>query len=193
MNRTQMADKLRNKLPAKRFEHSLGVEYTAGTMAFIHGINVEKAMTAGLLHDCAKYLSSEKKIEKCKKYNLPISECEFENPELLHAKLSAVYAKEKYNVTDEDILSAITFHTTGRPRMTALEKIIYIADYIEPNRDILPDMDIIRKEAYEDLDKCLLHILYNSIHYLGKKGSAIDQITQETYEYYQQEGENHDK
>lgn len=191
MNRIQMAEKLKEKLPSKRFEHSIGVEYTAGTMAFIHGINPEKAMIAGLLHDCAKYLPSEKKIEKCKKYNLSISVCEYQNPELLHAKLSAVYAKEKYSITDEEILSAITYHTTGRPKMSALEKIIYIADYIEPNRDILPDMDIIRKEAYEDLDKCLLHILYNSIYYLGKKSSAIDPITQESYNYYRNEGERH--
>ena len=68
--------------------------------------------------------------------------------------------------------------------MTSLEKIIYIADYIEPNRNMLPEMDIIRKEAYQDLDLCLLHILHNSMHYLGKKGSTVDPITKETYEYY---------
>lgn len=184
MDRLQMTAKLKEKLPAKRFEHSIGVEYTAGTMAFIYGADYEKALIAGLLHDCAKYVPNHKKIQKCEKRGISISECEYKNPELLHAKLSAIYAKEKYGVEDDEILSAITWHTTGKPIMTTLEKIIYIADFIEPNRVVLPEMDIIRKEAYQDLDQCLLHILHCSIHYLGKKGTTIDPVTRETYEYY---------
>lgn len=184
MNRIDITEKLKEKLSVKRFEHSISVEYTAGNMAFIHGVDYEKALIAGLLHDCAKYLSSDKKIKKCEKRNIPISKFEYDNPELLHAKLSALYAKEKYGITDQEILSAITWHTTGKPNMSALDKIIYIADYIEPNRPYLPDIDIIRHEAYTDLDRCLLHILYNTIHYLGKRGSIIDSITKETYEYY---------
>ncbi len=186
MNRIEIRDKLKTKLPEKRFEHSLGVEYTSGTMAFIHGVDVENALIAGLLHDCAKYVPNEKKISKLEKRKIPITECEYLNPDLLHAKLSAVYAKEKYGVTQQEILSAISCHTTGKPAMTTLEKIIYIADYIEPNRTPLPEMDVIRKEAYTDLDLCLKHILYNTIHYLGKKGSQVDPITKETYEYYSQ-------
>ena len=184
MDRLQMTEKLKEKLPLKRFEHSIGVEYTAGTMAFIYGVDYEKALIAGLLHDCAKYVPNDKKITKCEKRKIPISDCEYKNPELLHAKLSAVYAKEKYGVDDKEILSAITYHTTGKPAMTTLEKIIYIADFIEPNRNVLPEMDMIRKEAYSDLDQCLLHILHNSMHYLCKKGSVLDSITKETYEYY---------
>ncbi len=191
MDRLQMIDKLKEKLPAKRFEHSVGVEYTAGTMAFIHGADYEKALIAGLLHDCAKYVPNDKKIKKCQKRNIPITECEYKNPDLLHAKLSAVYAREKYGVTDEEILSAIACHTTGKPGMTTLEKIIYIADFIEPNRDILPEMDIIRKDAYIDLDKCLLHILSNSMKHLCKKGAVIDPLTQITYEYYKK-GDNNE-
>ncbi len=187
MDRIQMTAKLKEKLPTKRFEHSIGVEYTAGTMAFMYGVDYEKALIAGLLHDCAKYVPNDKKIQKCKKRGISVSECEYHNPELLHAKLSAIYAKEKYGVTDEEILSAIECHTTGKPEMSALDKIIYIADYIEPNRNILPDMDIIRKEAYSDLDRCLLHILKNCILYLQKKGSIVDPITQATYEYYNKE------
>lgn len=184
MNRLEMRDKLKNKLTDKRFEHSLGVEYTAGTMAFVYGVDLEKALTAGLLHDCAKYVPNEKKIHKCEKRGIPISQCEYDNPELLHAKLSAVYAEEKYGVTDKEILSAICYHTTGKPAMTALEKIIYIADYIEPNRNMLPEMEQIRREAYENLDLCLMHILKNCVQYLGKKGAAVDPITQRTYDYY---------
>lgn len=184
MDRVEMIDKLRYKLPMKRFEHSIGVEYTAGTMAFMYGIDCEKAMIAGLLHDCAKYVPNDKKIHKCEKRGIPITECEYKNPELLHAKLSAVYAREKYEVEDKEILSAIACHTTGKPAMTTLEKIIYIADFIEPNRNKLPEMDEIRKEAYTDLDICLLHILRNCMKHLCKKGAVVDPVTQETYEYY---------
>lgn len=184
MDRIQMTEKLKTKLSVKRFEHSIGVEYTAGTMAYVHGADYEKAMIAGLLHDCAKYVPNDKKIIKCKKRNLPVSKCEMDNPELLHAKLSAAYAKEKYGVTDKEILSAITYHTTGRPNMSLLEKIIYIADYIEPNRNMLPEMNEIRREAYTDLDKCLIHILKNCVKYLDKKGAIVDPVTRETYDYY---------
>lgn len=184
MERIKMREKLQEKLPAKRYEHSLGVEYTAGTMAFIYGVDLEKSLIAGLLHDCAKYVPNDKKIAKCKKRGIPITDYELKNPELLHAKLSAVYAKEKYGVEDEEILSAIRSHTTGKPAMSTLDKIIYIADYIEPNRNILPDMEQIRKEAYKDLDVCLIHILRNCVNYLQKKGSTMDPVTMETYNYY---------
>lgn len=184
MDRLKMCEKLQEKLPSKRFEHSLGVEYTAGTMAFIYGVDLEKSLIAGLLHDCAKYVPNDKKIVKCKKRGIPITDCELKNPELLHAKLSAVYAKEKYGVEDEEILSAIRFHTTGRPAMSTLDKIIYIADYIEPNRNRLPEMEQIRKEAYRDLDVCLLHILHNCVNFLEKKGGTMDPVTMETYNYY---------
>lgn len=191
MDRQQMREKLKDKLPSKRFEHCLGVEYTAASMAFMHGVDLNQAMIAGLLHDCAKYVPNDKKIAKCEKRQIPITKSEYKNPDLLHAKLSAVYAKEKYDVNDAQVLSAIACHTTGKPAMTNLEKIIYIADYIEPNRQPLPEMDAIRKEAYQDLDQCLLHILKNTVQYLKEKGGNIDPMTQQTYDYYlaQQKGE----
>lgn len=185
MNRIEMREKLKTKLSDKRYEHSIGVEYTAGNLAFLHGVDLEKALIAGLLHDCAKYVSNEKKIMKLKKRNIAISDTEYQNPDLLHAKLSAVYAKEKYGVDDKEILSAIACHTTGKPNMSTLDKIIYIADYIEPNRSPLPEMEDIRREAYLDLDCCMRHILTNTIKYLEQKGSGMDPITKETYDYYQ--------
>ncbi len=177
-------DKLKTKLSSKRYEHSIGVEYTAAALAMSHGIDVNTARYAGILHDCAKYLDNYTKIKKCVKHNLPISDFEFKNPELLHAKLSAYYAKKKYDILDEDILSAITYHTTGRPNMSILEQIIFIADYIEPNRRPLNEIDMIRKEAYVDLDICTAHILKNTIEYLIEKNAVIDDISIETYKYY---------
>ena len=85
MNRFEMRERLENKLTKKRFEHSLGVEYVSGCLAMVHGADVNKALTAGLLHDCAKCLPADEKIARCKKHGLPISQVEFANPELLHA------------------------------------------------------------------------------------------------------------
>ncbi len=185
MNRVEMREQLEKKLTKKRYEHSLGVEYTAGCLAMVYGEDVEKALTAGLLHDCAKWLSGDDKIEKCEKHGLSVSDVERKNPELLHAKLGAYYARTKYGIEDEDILSSIEFHTTGRPAMSMLEKIIFVADYIEPNRRPLDEIEEIRREAFTDLDKCVVHIIKNTLSYLGtSKSDATDQMTIDTYNYY---------
>lgn len=182
--REEMKVALKSKMTEKRYEHTLGVEYTCACLAMRYGIDMEKAMTAGLLHDCAKHLLPEKKLQKCKKYNLPVQEFERKNPELLHAKLGAYFAEHKYGVKDLEILSAITWHTTGRPAMTMLDKIVYIADYIEPNRNQAPNLSIVRELAFKDIDLCLLTILQDSLDYLDKKKAAVDPMTKETYDYY---------
>ena len=184
MERSEMIKKLKQKLNEKRFVHSIGVEYTAASLAFVHGADVEKARVAGLLHDCAKCLTSAEKYRKAKKHGLPITRSEKENPDLLHGKLGAYYAKRKYEVRDEEILSAITYHTTGHPGMSLLDKIIFVADYIEPNRKMVKDLSEIRKEAFEDLDKCVIHILKNTLDYLNSKNAIIDETTEQTYFYY---------
>ncbi len=185
MDRIKMRELLEKRLTKKRYEHSIGVSYTAAALAMVYGLDVEQAAVAGLLHDCAKCYLPEEKLKRCKKHHLPINSYEKKNPELLHAKLSAYYAKEKYDVDDDEILSAITWHTTGKSDMSPLDKVIYIADYIEPNRKPLPEIDMIRKEAFENLDKCLIHILNNTIGYLKQIApDTIDPITMETYTYY---------
>ncbi len=184
MNREKMIARLKSRINDRRFEHSLGVEYTAACMAMIHGVDIEKARIAGLLHDCAKCLPTKEKLEKARKHRLAISKFEENNPDMLHGKLGAYYAKARYEVDDQEILDAITYHTTGRPNMTTLDKIIFIADYIEPNRKELKDMDIIRKEAFSDLDKCVIHILKNTLDYLNNSTNEMDFMTQLTYNYY---------
>ncbi len=184
MTREKMISRLKTKINEKRMEHSLGVEYTAACMAMVHGADVEKARIAGLLHDCAKGLPTKEKLEKARKHGLPISKYEEKNPDMLHAKLGAFYARYKYDVNDEEILDAICYHTTGRPNMTLLEKIIFVADYIEPNRKSLKEMDEIRREAFSDLDKCVVHILKNTLDYLESSFCDMDYMTQMTYNYY---------
>ena len=180
----KLQNKLKNALEPKRFEHTLGVAYTAANLAFCHGCDEKSALIAGLLHDCAKCLSHQKRLSVCKKNNIPITKVEMQNPVLLHAKVGAFYAKEKYGVEDVDILSAITYHTTGRPNMSLLEKIIYVADYIEPHRKKLPRLDEIRKIAFIDLDRAIYMILENSLSYLESGNEKIDSKTEETYRFY---------
>ena len=179
-------ENLKKKLSSKRYEHTIGVEYTSTCLAMRYGVDIEKARIAGLLHDCAKYLSSEDKISKCESYGIPVSDYERKNPELLHAKLGACFANEIYGVTDSEILSAIIWHTTGCPDMSLLDKIVFIADYIEANRDKAEDLPKVRELAFKDIDACLLLILEDTIAYLARKKSVTDPMTQKTYDYYKE-------
>ena len=171
-------------LDSKRYEHTQGVAYTSAALAMRYGEDIQKAELAGLLHDCAKCLDNDKKIQICKKNNIEISEAEQRNPFLLHAKVGGFLAKSKYKVEDEEIIDAILYHTTGRPGMSLLEKIVYIADYIEPGRNHAPNLDEIRRLCYQDLDEALLKILEDILVHLKESKKEIDPMTQMTYEFY---------
>ena len=180
----EMKERLQGKIHAKRYEHTLGVEYTCCSLAMRYDIDMDQARIAGLLHDCAKCMTGTALLTACREYHLPVSKEEEQFPELLHAKVGAYLAQKEYGVEDEEILSAITWHTTGHPAMTTLEKILYIADYIEPNRDQAPHLPELRRMAFEDLDACLLGILRDTLSYLKEKGGVIDPATKAAYEYY---------
>lgn len=178
---------LKKELDENRYQHTLGVMYTSASMAMRYDVDVQKALYAGLLHDCAKCIPGDKKIRLCEKYGLSVSEVEKENPSLLHAKLGACLAHKKYEIQDKEILQAIESHTTGRPAMSVLEKIVYIADYIEPGRKNLPNMADVRKLAFRDIDECLYRILKDSLVYLNSRNITVDLMTQKTYDYYKKE------
>ena len=180
----KLRKELEKELKPDRFDHTLGVAYTSASLAMVHGANVEKALIAGFLHDCAKCLSHEEQLKICEKNNIELSDVERRNHSLLHAKAGIYIASTKYEIRDREILDAIRYHTTGRENMSLLEKIVYIADFIEPNRKPLDDMNIIRQEAFSDIDKCLAHILYNSIVYLRTIGKECDDTTMKAYEVY---------
>ena len=180
----KISKKLMKELDEDRYRHTQGVMYTSAALAMRYGADLKKALLAGLLHDCAQCIPGHTKIKMCEKYNLEISEIERKNPSLLHAKLGAYLAKDKYDIEDEEILMAIRSHTTGRPGMSLLEKIVYIADYMEPGRKELPNMMDVRHLAFEDIDKCLYRILRDSLVYLKAQNMPIDQTTEETYQYY---------
>lgn len=175
---------MEKSLDPKRFEHTLGVAYTAAVLAMRYDCDVLKAETAGMLHDCAKCMSNEKRLNICKKHNISVNDIERRNPFLLHAKVGSYIAMQKYNIHDRDIINAILNHTTGRPDMSLLEKIIYVADYIEPGRKQAPNLTQIRKLAFSDLDAALLKILEDTLVYLGEGEGEVDPMTQKTYDFY---------
>lgn len=176
--------KLKRKLSDTRYAHTVSVSHTCACLAMKYEYDVNKAIIAGLLHDCAKYMDSEEMLNKAQKAGLPISDYELNKPDLLHAKLGSYYANKKYNINDEEILSAIECHTTGKPKMNLLEKIVYVADYIEPFRCKMPRLDVIRTLAFEDIDECLKLILSDTLKYLKSSGMMIDKATIDTYNYY---------
>lgn len=176
---------MKEELTEDRYEHTLGVMYTAESLAMRYGVDMEKAAVAGLLHDCAKCIPNTQKLKLCKKHGIEVSELEKKNPSLLHAKLGAYMAKKVYNVADEDVLNAIRWHTTGRPDMSMLEMIIYMADYIEPNRDKAPNLKEIRKLCFVNIEDALYSVLESTLNYLNENDAdTIDLMTKNTYLFY---------
>ena len=186
MDLQEIRKKLKKDLDKARYEHTQGVMYTAACLAMANGYPVEKAMLAGLLHDCAKCLPTEEKQKLCEEHHILVSEVELENPRLLHAKAGMALAEEKYDVQDPEILHAIKVHTTGTTDMSLLDKIIYVADYIEPNRDKAPNLTYVRRLAFYDLNACVAEILYDTLCYLKKRGGTVDPATQLTYDFYKE-------
>ena len=169
--RINLIRELESELAYGRFVHTMNVASTAASLAMCYGFDVDKAETAGLLHDCAKCMNLGKMLKICEKAGLELSDIEKNSGSLLHSKAGAELAQSRYGVKDEDILNAIRYHTTGRPGMSLLEKIIFTADYIEPGRDSAPNLPVVRKLAFESIDD-------------GTTGAEVDPMTQKTYEYY---------
>ncbi len=178
---------IEKRLPRERYYHSVGVAMTAGNLAAVTGESFDDAILSGLLHDLGKAFPEEEQVRLCGRYGISLSESEMKNHALVHAKLGAFFAEKEFGIHDEKILSAILFHTTGRPMMSAFEKILYVADYIEPNRKEIPGLTDVRKIAFSDLDLAVTEITNAVVTYLRKTGKPIDTITEETYRYYKNE------
>lgn len=176
--------KLKSKLAPMRYEHSLSVSFTCMNLAMRYGYDLEKAELAGLIHDCGKRFSDEVILEKCLRHGIEVTDAEKKALPVLHAKYGVWLAENKYGVTDKEILSAVACHTTGKANMSTLDKILYIADYIEPRRYKAANLAQIRKLAYEDLDETMYAILSGTLEYLQKKGGFIDPETCSAYEYF---------
>ena len=162
-------------LKHKRIPHVLGTEQEAIRLAERYGADVEKARVGALLHDCTKKLDMEAQLALCRHYGIELDELEQKALKLLHAKTGAAIARDVFGV-DEEIYSAILWHTTGHANMTLLEKILYLADYIEPSRDF-PGVDKLRAVCYKNLDAGLLMGLEMTIGEMNAMGNPVHHAT----------------
>ena len=184
MKRDKMEYKLKKALDHQRFEHTLGVEKTAREMARAFGEDEEKAALAGLLHDCAKCMPLERMIKAAKGEEIdPVMK---ESKALMHALAGRCVAREIYNVEDEAVLDAIRWHTTGRANMTALDKIIYLADMIEPNRKPYPGLETLRELCMKDLDQAMHTALQMSLRHVEEQGKTLHPDTMAALAAYEQ-------
>ena len=156
---------------AKRIAHVQGTEEEAVRLAQRWGADEEKARRGAILHDCTKYLTMEEQLQLCRKYGIVLDDLEQQAVKLLHAKTGACVARDVYGVSD-DVYEAIFWHTTGKADMTLLEKILYIADYMEPNRDF-PGVERLRTLAYQDLDQAVLAGCEMSIQEMKDRGLPV--------------------
>ena len=156
---------------AKRIAHVKGTEEEAVRLARRWGADEEHARRAAILHDCTKYLELDEQLQLCAKYGIVLDELEQQAVKLLHSKTGACVARHVYGVSD-DIYEAIFWHTTGKADMTLLEKLLYIADYMEPTRDF-PGVERLRALAYEDLDAAVLLGCEMSIQEMAERGLPV--------------------
>ena len=168
-------------LKPKRMPHVLGTEHEAAVLARRYGADVTSARIAALLHDCTKKLSMEEQLALCEQYGIALDELERKNLKLLHAKTGAAIARDLFGVSDE-IYWAIYWHTTGKADMTKLEKVIYLADYIEPSRDF-PGVEKLRRAVHADLEHGLLMALEDSIEEMRQRGNPVHPNTVEARDY----------
>ena len=169
-------------LKENRIAHVTGVESQAVMLAMRWGADPDTAAVAGILHDITKAQNKEKQLKLCEKYGIILENAERENPALLHARTGAALARERSGISDE-IYSAIRWHTTGKPDMSTLEKIIYLADYTEPTRDF-EGVEELRELSFEDLDKAMALGLEMSIEDLTERGKPIFHDTMDAYNWY---------
>ena len=185
---TKIKADMKALMKPKRYKHILNVAEMCYKLAKLHGYDAVKAYTAGLLHDCAKHLDDQQILAECDKLGIQYDEVEKRQASnLLHSKVGAVWARDKYGVADEDIIGAISYHTTGKPEMSTLEKIVYMSDVIELGRDMVytPSLDVIRSIATYDLDLACAHVLNNVVPYLLRTyKDNVCMMSVETYEYY---------
>lgn len=177
-------EQMKKELKPGRYNHTIGVANMAYSLAVRWNYPSVNAMIAGLLHDCAKCISDEKRLSICEKNNIPISEIEYKYPHLLHGKVGAFFCSNKYDIFDAQIAHSIAVHTTGCPNMNLLDKIIFVADYIEPGRNKQPRLDLLRYTAFSDLDLCVYLILEDSVNYLNSNPEMVDPTTIDTFEFY---------
>ena len=179
MNREQALAKVKPHLTDHRYTHTLGVVESAIELAERFKVDKEKAMIAAVFHDYAKFRDKEE-MKKLVREKLNDKSFLGYGDELLHAPCGAYYVENEIGITDIEVLDAIRYHTTGRPGMTLLEKVVFLADYIEPGRQF-PGVEKVREVALEDIDLACIMSLKNTMMFLMKKNQLIYPDTLATY------------
>ena len=168
-----------------RVAHVIGCSETAAKLAGVYGVCREDASRAGILHDITKALDGREQLHLCEKYGIILDNSEIATPALLHARTGAEFARELFGISDE-IYEAIRWHTTGKPDMSTLEKIIYLADFTEPNRDF-EGVDVLREICFENLDDAMALGLSMSLGEIRARGAEPFGDTLEAYTWYTSE------
>lgn len=163
---------LKEKLDGYRYNHSLGVASAAEKLAERYGENPERAYFAGLLHDITKNTPRAEQLRIIEKGKADLTDDEMRNPKLWHAISGSIYIRDELNVTDEEIISAVRYHTTGKGGMSLFEKIIYIADFISEERTF-DGVEYMRELAFESLDKAAMFAVRFCIPDLVGKGQIL--------------------
>lgn len=171
MNETEAKTIVKKRLSTKRYEHTIRVAETATQLAKCYNISPQKAALAGLLHDYAKCDTIDELKQQISAFQLPSELLDYHS-ELWHGPVGAMAVKEKYRIMDHNIIHAIYYHTTARENMSLLEKVIFVADYIEPGRSF-PGVDEVREVAKINLDLAAQRALRNTIIHLLKKEAII--------------------
>lgn len=179
MNMNYIYEHILPMLSEKRLKHTKGVIDESVKLSELYGMDKKKAEVAALCHDIFRGKSKEHLNALIREAGLP--EKYMDNPNLAHGKLAAYYIKKEFGIVDEDILNAVSYHTTGRANMSLLEKIVFIADAIEPGRDF-SGVEELRKLAYEDLDRACLRSLKGTINHLLDEGKSLNEIEHDTIE-----------
>ena len=182
MNREKALALVKGQLTEKRYIHTIGVMETSIALAKRYGADPKKAELAAIFHDYAKFRPEEEMKRIILEQNMPKDLLEY-HPELWHAPVGAFLAGEEAGITDKEIVSAIRYHTTGRAGMALLDKIVFLADYIEPGRSF-PGVDAVRECAEKSLDAAVFMALKNTISFLLSKNASIYPDTFHAYNDY---------
>lgn len=166
MSREQVLAWLAENVPASRVNHILRVEQLSMDLARHHQLDVDKAATAGLMHDLAKYFPPQKLLEMAQHEGLEIDEVMTAHPHLLHAEVGAIVARDTFGIKDQEILQAIACHTLGRPGMSALSCTVFLADSLEPGRGDSAELQAERESAQKDLSLAVWHVCDSSLKFL---------------------------
>ncbi|NDI33775.1 bis(5'-nucleosyl)-tetraphosphatase (symmetrical) YqeK [Chengkuizengella sediminis] len=188
MKRDKLIQAVQQQMPERRWLHTLGVMETSVALANEYGADPVKADLAALLHDYCKYWSIERQKEWVIKEHLPVELLQYDK-QLWHGPVAAELVQQEFSINDEDVINAIRYHTSGRTNMSMLEKIVCLADYMEPGRDF-PGVDQIRELSKQSLEKALIAGFDSTIRFLISKGKKIFPLTIESRNFLIDEMKN---